>query len=161
MNMKENTDKNGNKIKTHTHVGVYGLVIKDDQILLIDKVSGPYDGKLDLPGGSFEFGETPKETLIREFSEEVGITPIEYELFDAGSVMADWNYKNNLIKVHHIGMFYKITKYEGSIKEEIKINENNDDSKGASFHNISNLNKNDLSLIAILELEKLGYNIKE
>ncbi len=158
--MKEIIDKNDNKIKTHTHIGVYGLIIKDNQILLIDKVSGPYDGKLDLPGGSFEFGETPEETLIREFCEEVGIIPREYELFDVGSVVADWTYKNSLIKTHHIGMFYKITKYEGSIKKQIKIDKNNDDSKGASFYDIKNLKRENLSLIAILELEKLGYNLK-
>ena len=86
-------------IKKHTHIGVYGLIIKDNKILLIKKATGPYDGLLDLPGGSFEFGETPIEVLKRELKEEVGITPINYELFDTNSVIADWNYKDTLIKV--------------------------------------------------------------
>ncbi len=161
MNIKKIIDKNSNKIKTHTHIGVYGLVIQNDQILLIDKVTGPYDGKLDLPGGSFEFGETPEETLLREFSEEAGITPTRYELYDADSVIANWNHNNSLIKVHHIGIFYKITDYTGTIKERIKIDTINDDSKGAKFYKIENLKKENLSLTTILELEKLGYNIKE
>ena len=159
MNIKEIIDKNGNKIKAHTHIGVYGLVIKDDKILLIKKVGGPYDELLDLPGGSFEFGETPEETLARELQEEVGIKPINYELFDAGSVLAKWNYKDDIINVHHIGIFYIVKDYEGIVKENIEIDNQNDDSLGANFYNIKDLKKENLSLITILELEKLGYEL--
>ena len=69
-------------IKKHTHIGVYGLIIKDNKILLIKKATGPYDGLLDLPGGSFEFGETPIEALKREIEEESGLIIHDYELFD-------------------------------------------------------------------------------
>ena len=131
-----------------------------DKILLIKKVTGPYDGKLDLPGGSFEFGETPEETLKRELQEEVGITPTKYELFDAGSVLAKWYQNDNIINVHHIGIFYIVKDYEGIVKENVTIDEQNNDSLGANFYNIKDLKKENLSLIAILELEKLGYEIK-
>lgn len=147
-------------MKQHTHVGVYGLVIKNDKILLIDKITGPYDGLFDLPGGSFEFGETPVETLKREFKEETGIDIIKYELFDSNSVLVDWDSDYGLIKVHHIGIFYRITEYEGQIKEKISIDKHNDDSLGACFYNINDLNKEDLSSIVVLELEKLGYKLK-
>ena len=147
-------------MKEHRHLGSYGLVIKDDKILLIKKVTGPYDGKLDLPGGSFEFGETPEETLKRELQEEVGITPTKYELFDAGSVLAKWYQNDNIINVHHIGIFYIVKDYEGIVKENVTIDEQNNDSLGANFYNIKDLKKENLSLIAILELEKLGYEIK-
>ena len=159
MNIKKVTNKEGNEINIHTHIGVYGLITENDQILLIKKVGGPYDGKLDLPGGSFEFGEIPEKTLKRELKEEVGIIPTEYELFDVGSVIADWNYKNSLIKVHHIGIFYKIIDYKGKIKEKVQVDKNNDDSLGASFYNIKELKKDNLSSITVLELEKLGYNL--
>lgn len=148
-------------MKEHRHLGSYGLVIQDNKILLIKKVGGPYDGKLDLPGGSFEFGEAPEETLTRELQEEVGITPTNYELFDAGSVLAKWKYKDDIINVHHIGIFYIIKDYEGTIKENVEIDEQNDDSLGASFYNIKDLKKENLSLITILELEKLGYKLKD
>ena len=146
-------------MKNHRHLGTYGLVIKDNQILLIKKVSGPYDGKLDLPGGTIEFGEKVEDALKRELKEEVGIKITDYELFDADSVTIDWHYEKDIIKVHHVGIFFKILKYEGEIRKEILIDQINDDSLGAEFYNIDELSKKDLSEIAILEIEKLGYKL--
>jgi len=145
--------------KEHRHLGAYGILIKDNKILLIKKNGGPYDGRLDLPGGSIEFNEKPKDALVREFLEEVGIKVTEYELYDANSASPIWHYQNTLINVHHIGIFYKILNYENEIKKDIQIDEVNDDSLGAEFYDISKLKKTDLSDIAILELEKLGYTI--
>ncbi len=147
-------------MKEYKQLGSYGLIRQDNKILLIKKVSGPYDGKLDLPGGTIEFGETPEDALKRELLEETGLEIKKYSLFDADSVCFKWPYKEDLtLKVHHIGIFYEITDYEGNIKNNILIDEQNDDSLGASFYEIDKLNKNDLSKIAILELEKLGYKL--
>ena len=145
-----------NNLKEHRHLGVYGLIIEDDKILLIKKANGPYKGKLDLPGGSIEFGEKPEDTLKRETEEETGIMIDKYTLFDANSVI-------NLylkIKEQHMGIFYKILSYKGDIKKEINLDNNNDDSLGSEFYIINDLKKEQLSKIAILELEKLGYNLK-
>lgn len=146
--------------KEDKHIGVYGLVINDNKILLIKKKTGPYDGKLDLPGGGFRFGERPIETLKREIKEEVGINVIDCELFDTDSVRVDWIWNDTPVKTHHIGIFYKVNSYENEIKKEIEITEINDDSMGADFYDINLLSKDNLSLIAIIELEKLGYELK-
>ena len=146
-------------MKEHRHLGIYGLIVDNDKILLIKKVGGPYDKKLDLPGGTIEFGETPESTLKRELLEETGLEIIKYELFDANSVSVQWKYKDTLINVHHIGIFYKILNYKNEIKNNIDIDLINDDSLGAEWYDISILNKNELSAIAIIELEKLGYHI--
>ena len=146
-------------MRNHRHIGVYGLIIKEDKIILIKKKTGPYDGKLDLPGGSIEFGETPSETLKRELQEEVGINILDYNLFDASSVLVDWDYNNEIIKTEHIGIFYKVSNYNGDIKKEIEIDNVNDDSLGADFYDIKDLTKDKLSAIVILELEKLGYKL--
>ncbi|MBE6157098.1 MAG: NUDIX domain-containing protein [Firmicutes bacterium] len=148
------------KVKEFKQFGAYGLILEDNQILLIKKVSGPYDGKLDLPGGTIEFGETPEVALKRELLEEVGIEIKDYDLYDANSVTFDWEYNNMLIKVHHMGIFYLINNYANEIKKDIEIDEQNDDSLGAEFYDIDKLNKNELSKIVILMLEKLGYRLK-
>ena len=148
-------------MKEYKQLGAYGIIIKDDNILLIKKCSGPYDGKLDLPGGTIEFGERPEVALKREMQEEVGIIINDYKIFDADSVSFPCQYKEDvLVKVHHTGIFYQIFNYENDIKKEIKIDEVNDDSLGADYYDITKLNKKDLSAIAILELEKLGYKLK-
>ena len=142
------------------HLGAYGLIIKNDKILLIKKVGGPYDGKYDLPGGTIEFGETPEEALKRELFEEVGIKITKYELFDANSVTLDWNYKDKVFTNHHLGIFYKILDYSNEIKNNVKLDKNNNDSLGGIFIKIDELKKEELSEIAILEIEKLGYPLK-
>ena len=148
-------------MKEFKQLGAYGLIIDNGKILLIKKSGGPYDGKLDLPGGTIEFCEKPEEALKRELLEEVGIETFEYELFDADSVAFEWQFKEDiLVKVHHTGIFYKVLNYKNEIKKVVEIDEVNDDSLGAEFYDISSLSKSDLSEIAILELNKLGYELK-
>ena len=148
-------------MKEMKHLGAYGLIIKDNKVLLIKKFGGPYNGKLDLPGGTIEFGERPEDALKRELMEEVGIEVVDYQLFDADSVFFDWQVKEDVLaKVHHIGIFFKVLNYNNEIKKEVEVNDVNDDSLGADFFDISKLSKDELSAIAILELEKLGYKLK-
>ena len=73
-----------------THIGSYGIIIKDEKIALIRKARGGYKGKLDLPGGGIEHTETPEETLIRELQEEADVTVINKELFDVTSTNILW-----------------------------------------------------------------------
>ena len=49
-------------------------VIRDGQILLIDKKTGLGKGKVNGPGGKVEKGESPKDCAVRECQEELGIT---------------------------------------------------------------------------------------
>lgn len=148
-------------MKQFKHLGAYGLIIKDEKIVLIKKVRGPYNGKLDLPGGTIEWGETPEQTLIRELNEEVGIDVIKYELFDANSIIFEWMHKEKLERGHHLGIFYKILDYNNELLEDIKIDEQNDDSLGAKLYEIEKLKKSELSNIANLEIEKLGYKLED
>ena len=147
-------------MKEHRHLGIYGLIIENDSILLIKKANGPYKGKLDLPGGSMEFGERPIDTLKREIIEETGILIKDFSLYDVDSVINFISIDENMtMKEQHIGVFYKILSYDGNNKKEIIVNNINDDSLGAEFYKISDLKKEQLSKITILELEKLGYKL--
>ena len=74
------------------------IVIENNKILLIKKVTGPYDGKLDLPGGTIEFCERPEVALKRELLEETGINITKYELYDGDSVNIEWIQNEQKIK---------------------------------------------------------------
>ena len=144
-------------MKQIKHIGVYGLIIRDHKILLIKKNGGPYDGKLDLPGGTIEFNETIETALVRELQEEVGVEITNYKLFDVVTTNIIWNHKNELLETKHIAILYLINDYKNDIKNNIEITEINDDSMGAEYLDIIKLKKEQLSNIAFLALEKLNY----
>lgn len=138
-------------MKEMRHLGAYGLVIKDNSIALIRKSRGAYKGKLDLPGGSFEHGERPVETLAREIKEELGVDVEEYELFDNESVVVDWNYDGEDVNMHHIGLFYKVLLKDDNLKSD----SDGLDSLGASWYKISDLKEDDVAPLVWIELNKL------
>ena len=137
-----------------THLGVYGIVIKEDKILLVKKSRGAYIGKYDLPGGSFEHGEKPIETLKREFEEEAGIKITKAKIIDANSAVVKWEnpYINKMENMHHIGIIYEIESYEGTIKEDA----DGLDSLGACWYTIENLKEEDISPLTYDALKLKG-----
>lgn len=50
-----------------------GIVIKDNKVLLARHTYGPGKGKLIVPGGYVEYGETPQDAVKREYLEETNI----------------------------------------------------------------------------------------
>lgn len=91
-------------MKITNHFGVYGICYENQKLLCIKKNAGPYQNRLDLPGGSQEFDEGLTETLVREVSEETGFTVSSYDnprIYDAIVREDGVNFA-----VHHIMAFY-------------------------------------------------------
>ena len=63
--------ENGN---TNWQQSVTAVVIKDNKVLLARHTYGPGNGKLIVPGGYVNIGETPQNAIVREYIEETGIT---------------------------------------------------------------------------------------
>ena len=57
-------------------------------------------------------------------------------------------------------IIWSIRGSNNEIRKEVSVDEVNDDSLGAEFFDIKELSKKELSAIAIMELEKLGYELK-
>ena len=53
---------------------VTAVVIKDGKVLLARHTYGDGQGKLIVPGGYVQYGETPQDAVKREFLEETGIS---------------------------------------------------------------------------------------
>ncbi|AXC13419.1 Nudix hydrolase family protein [Acidisarcina polymorpha] len=54
-------------------VGVGGVVIEGDQVLLVRRGQEPMKGEWSLPGGVLELGETLESGILREIHEETGL----------------------------------------------------------------------------------------
>ena len=79
------TDFEGNPIEVEVskltwRPSAYGIVIKDNKILLLKQTNG-----YDLPGGGLDLDETPEEAVIREIKEETGIDATSPHLLDVVS----------------------------------------------------------------------------
>jgi len=60
-----------------SRVGVYGVAVRDDEILLVQLATGfPGAGRWSLPGGGVDWGESLDEALEREFNEETGLSVV-------------------------------------------------------------------------------------
>ena len=137
------------------HLGVYGLIIEDNKVLLVKKSRGAYTGKLDLPGGSIEHGEKPEETLKRELLEETNCNIKEYKLLDANSVVVEWMHHKKIESMHHIGIIYDVKIENHNIKKDA----DGQDSLGANWYNIEDLSCDMISPLTILALKKKNIQI--
>jgi len=128
------------------HVGCYGVVINDNKVLLIKKARGAYKGKLDLPGGGIEYGETVDDTLKREFLEETNMLISDYKLRTVITHYEVWNIDDdNQEDLTHIAIIYDVV-----LPREYVIKRDADglDSLGAEWYDIDELSMADLSPLA-------------
>lgn len=138
--------------RKHTHIGSYGIITNNKQIILIKKARGGYTGLLDLPGGGIEHTENPDETLKREIMEEVGITINNHKLLTILSNNITWNIRDNYYEdLHHIGIIYLIK----AIDENIKTEPDGIDSNGANWYQINDIKINELTPFAKYAVEYL------
>jgi 8-oxo-dGTP diphosphatase len=128
------------------HLGIYGIIRKENYILLIKKSRGPYTGKLDLPGGRPEHGETIETTLKREVYEETGLEVINYNLYTNYTAVINYvTPEQQAISFYHIGLLYCITHYSETNSNQTI---NYEDSLGWNWYNPSELNVQELTPFA-------------
>lgn len=69
---------------------VTGVVIKDGKVLLARHTYGGGAGKLIVPGGYIQFGESPEEALKREYLEETNVEVEPKKLIGIRFNTKDW-----------------------------------------------------------------------
>jgi 8-oxo-dGTP pyrophosphatase MutT (NUDIX family) len=104
--------------KRHRHLGVYGILHREGQVLMIHKGgNGPFTGFYDLPGGSIEEHEQIAETVVREFAEETGLLVGIVKQLGAFDVMVEElpGVVSRFIPLHHIGVIYEVERVGGEL----------------------------------------------
>lgn len=69
---------------------VAGVVIREGKVLLARHTYGGGKGKLIIPGGYVNIGESPQDALIREFMEETAVTVKPKSIIGIRFNMHDW-----------------------------------------------------------------------
>lgn len=69
---------------------VTGIVIKDGKVLLARHTYGDGAGRLIVPGGYVEHGESPQDALVREYLEETGVEVKPENIIGIRFNMHDW-----------------------------------------------------------------------
>ncbi len=85
----ESLSKNMNQRKYSQYPlpSVSAIVIGEKGILLIKRNKEPNKGLWSIPGGVVEIGETQKEAIVREITEETGIRPEIIEFLNTGDII--------------------------------------------------------------------------
>ncbi len=64
-------------------VGVGGVVVLENRVLLIRRGGPPLEGEWSIPGGMLELGESLRDGVRRELEEETGLAVSVHELIEA------------------------------------------------------------------------------
>jgi 8-oxo-dGTP pyrophosphatase MutT (NUDIX family) len=133
-----------------SHLGIYAVIEKDDQLLVVKKTRGPYLGMWDLPGGSPEFGESIEETLRREVLEETGFILKEAFILKNVAFCVDYQENGMSICLHHTCLIYK-----GAVEDFSHLNADiqKEDVAGCTFYKKEDLAKQPISKVILALLQ--------
>jgi 8-oxo-dGTP diphosphatase len=102
--------------RQHTSVRAYGILVRDDSVLLVRSSSPVIVPPLWwLPGGGINFGESPEETLLREFEEETGLAIKSPVLLHVAS---DIRRRPNGDRIHTVRILYTVELDGGILRDE-------------------------------------------
>jgi 8-oxo-dGTP diphosphatase len=137
----------------YRHIGAYGLLERNGEVLVVRKNRGAYIGALDLPGGGIEFGEDPVAALRREFIEETGLSVIGETLIDALSNRVVYTTAPGEVEdLHHLGLIYRVIVADTAM---IRTEPDGEDSDGALWVARDQMSSADITPFARAALDRI------
>jgi ADP-ribose pyrophosphatase YjhB (NUDIX family) len=98
-------------------VAAYGLVYDHEgRALLTHLCRSVHRGRWTLPGGGLDFGERPRDTVVREVREETGLDVRVEELLDADAELVRYaGDAGEQIEAHPIRLLFRVTVVGGTL----------------------------------------------
>ncbi|MBY9006466.1 MAG: NUDIX hydrolase [Candidatus Lokiarchaeota archaeon] len=150
--------KNNDNYKNHRHypnfphIGVGGLLIRNNHLLLIRRKYEPDAGFWSIPGGHLKLGEKNKRAVEREFLEETGL---EVQVRSLAGILDKIMYdENNKIEYHYILINYYVEQIEGDPNKQPIADDDALDARFVPIEELSNY-KLPVSLVELLSIIKL------
>ncbi|WP_165806885.1 NUDIX hydrolase [Balneicella halophila] len=121
------------------------LILNDDEELLLTKRAiEPGKGKLDLPGGFVNIGETAEDAVRRELKEELNVSAISINYF--GSYPNEYVFSDVSVFTLDMAFVVKINTYT-----DLKAK---DDVASFSFYSLNNLPVEEIAFESIRKIVK-------
>lgn len=98
-------------------IAAYGLVYdRDGRALLTHLCRGVHRGRWTLPGGGLDFGERPRDAVVREIREETGLDVRVEELLDADAELIRYaGEAGEQIEAHPVRLLFRVTVLGGTL----------------------------------------------
>ena len=100
-------------------LAAYAWCEQDGAVLLTRiSVNGPGGGLWTLPGGGLDFGEDPRDGVIREVAEETGLDAVPGDLLGVRSAVLDPGETISGHRVQTVGLLYRGAGSGGHLRNE-------------------------------------------
>ena len=103
--------------RRRTRIAAYGLCHDADRRVLLCRIVERIapGGVWTLPGGGLEFGESPTDAVLRELTEETGLSGEVVELLDVTDRVVD---QPRGVRMHAIQIVYRVRVVPGELRDE-------------------------------------------
>lgn len=141
---------------TKTHFGVYGVCKKENKMLVIKKLQGPYSGLFDLPEAYPEKDETFEYTIQRELKEKANLDLIDIKNKKQYSIIfSDFTKQSNEKgTLQHNAVLFDV-----SIKDNLSKFNDNYDSLGTLWVDTDTLDETNATPYALIGAGKNLINV--
>jgi ADP-ribose pyrophosphatase YjhB (NUDIX family) len=125
-------------VERFQRVAAYGVARDGDLVLLTRLSRSPHQGRWTLPGGGLDFGERPRDAVVREVHEETGLDVRVEELLDADAELWSFPRGDARIESHAVRFAYRVTVLGGTLGV-VEVDGSTDDARWWSMSELPEL----------------------